>query len=165
MILYQLACVAEHRFETWFRHSEAYDDQVERGLLSCPVCGSGQVTKSIMAPAVVVGSGKRVPADMPPQNMLVPTGPPQFPAADPATGPLLDDRHRAIRAAMRAVRDKILSEGQNVGPRFPEEARSMHEGAIPVRPIHGQATRDEAKSLIEDGIMILPVPVVPEELN
>ena len=157
MILYQLACDAAHRFESWFRDSAAYDDQVDLGLLACPVCGSAKVAKSIMAPAVVGQTSRRPPVDVEAAAHV----------AAPSSGPpvLLDPRHRALRVAMRAVRDKILAEGQDVGTRFPAEARSMHEGEIPVRPIHGHATLDEARSLIEDGIMILPLPVLPEELN
>ena len=78
---------------------------------------------------------------------------------------LLDPRRRAMRAALGALRTKILSEGHDVGTRFPDQARQMHDGAIPVQPIHGQATPDEARGLIEDGIMILPIPELPEGLN
>jgi len=152
MILYQLGCTNDHSFESWFRDSAAFDHQVARGLLSCPVCGSGGVSKSIMAPAVVGASGKREA-----QKDIEPVA-----ARD---GMLLDAKHQAIRAALRAIRSKILAEGHDVGTRFPEEARLMHEGAIPVQPIHGQATPDEARGLLEDGIMILPIPTVPEELN
>ena len=154
MILYQLGCSNDHSFESWFRDSAAFDDQVAHGLLSCPVCGSGGVSKSIMAPAVVGGSTKREA-----RQDLEPA------AAGDGDGMLLDAKHRAIRAALRAIRSKILAEGHDVGTRFPEEARLMHEGAIPPLPIHGQATPDEARGLLEDGIMILPIPVVPEELN
>ena len=152
MILYQLGCTNDHSFESWFRDSAAFDHQVARGLLSCPVCGSGGVSKSIMAPAVVGASGKRET-----QKNIEPVA-----ARD---GMLLDAKHQAIRAALRAIRSKILAEGHDVGARFPEEARLMHEGAIPVQPIHGQATPDEARGLLEDGSMILPIPTVPEELN
>ena len=153
MILYRLGCANDHSFESWFRDSAAFDDQVARDLLACPICGSADVAKSIMAPAVVGASAKRI-------------GPPA-PADAPAgrEGALLDAKHRAVRAAMRAMRTKILAEGRDVGTSFPEEARQMHEGTIPVRPIHGQATPDEARGLIDDGIMILPIPSVPEELN
>ena len=154
MIRYQLGCPNDHRFETWFRDSAAFDEQVERKLLACPACGSGEVTKSIMAPAVVGASGRHEVVEALP----APTPP-------PSDGALLDPRRRAMRAALSAMRTKILSEGHDVGTRFPEEARQMHDGAIPHRPIHGQATPVEARELIEEGIMILPIPAPPEELN
>ena len=147
MIRYQLGCDNDHHFESWFRDSAAFDAQVGGGLLSCPACGSVRVAKSIMAPAVVGASARRAIA------------------VDPPGGAILDGRQREIRAALRVLRSKILSEGQDVGTRFPEEARQMHDGAVPVRPIHGQATPDEARGLLDDGIMILPIPALPEELN
>ena len=154
MIRYQLGCSNDHRFETWFRDSAAFDEQGARGLLACPVCGSDEVTKSIMAPAVVGASARRDVVAIPPA-----------PLPPPSDSPLLDPRRRAMRAALGAIRAKILSEGHDVGTRFPEEARQMHEGAIPARPIHGHASPDEARDLIEDGIMIMPIPAPPEELN
>ena len=160
MIRYQLGCTADHTFESWFRDSGAFDEQVGGGLLSCPVCGTSEVSKSIMAPAVV-GTGKvsikGVPAEMPV------SAPPPMPGATP--GPLLDPRQQLVRAAMRAVREKIMSQGTDVGTRFPQEARDMHEGSTPMRPIRGEATLDEARGLLEDGIMVMPIPPAPEELN
>ena len=155
MIRYQLGCPNDHQFETWFRDSAAFDEQLSRGLLACPACGSVEVAKSIMAPAVVGSSARREIVAVPPPGPMPPQG----------EGALLDPRRRAMRAALSAVRAKILSEGHDVGARFPEEARQMHDGAIPARPIHGRATPDEARDLIEDGIMILPIPAPPEELN
>ena len=158
MIRYQLGCTADHRFESWFRDSAAFDEQVGDGLLSCPVCGTSEVAKSIMAPAVM-GAGKvstkGVPADLPES--------PPSPGSMP--GPLLDPRQQAVRATMRAMREKIMSERHDVGTRFPQEARDMHEGSTPMRPIRGEATLDEARSLLEDGIMVMPIPPAPEELN
>jgi hypothetical protein len=152
MIRYQLACANDHHFESWFRDSSSFDTQVDAGLLSCPACGTDRVAKSIMAPAVVGAAGRReiVAREQP-----------------GARGPvaLLDDRQQALRAALRELRSKILAQGEDVGSRFPEQARQMHDGEIPTRPIHGQATPQEARGLLEDGIPILPIPVLPEELN
>ena len=153
MILYQLGCSNDHRFESWFRDSVAFDEQVKRGLLACPVCGVCAVTKSIMAPAVFGASARREVIEAAPV------------AVSPGESPLLDPRRRAMRAALGDLREKILSGGQDVGARFPDEARRMHDGGIPFRPIHGRATPDEARGLIEDGIMILPIPELPEGLN
>ena len=152
MILYTLPCDAGHRFDSWFRDSAAFDDQAARHLVSCPVCRSTAVAKTIMAPAVVGGQ----PAPDAPHR-----GAPG--AASPVA--LLDGPGQALRAAVRAFRERMLAEGTDVGRRFPEQARRMHEGYIPYQPIHGQASPDEARGLMEDGVMILPLPSLPEELN
>ena len=149
MIRYQLGCANDHSFETWFRDSASFDTQVDAGLLACPVCGTDRVAKSIMAPAVVGASARRDVEVVPAQ----------------ADASILDDRQRAVRSALRELRAKILSGGEDVGTRFPDEARRMHEGDIPTRRIHGQATPQEARGLLEDGILVLPVPLLPEELN
>ena len=145
MILYTLACDHAHRFDSWFRDGAAFDDQAARHLVSCPTCGSTTVAKTIMAPAVV---GARLEAASPPSRVA-----------------LLDEPGQALRAAAKAFRDRLLSEGKDVGRRFPDEARRMHDGDIPYQPIHGQASPEEARSLIEDGVMILPVPSLPDEMN
>ncbi len=150
MILYRLACDNGHRFDSWFRDSVAFDDQAARHLVSCPVCRSTAVAKTIMAPAVV--GGQPVPQ--------TPSPPQATPQPDLRDGP-----GRALRAAVRTFRDQLLAEGKDVGRRFPDEARRMHDGDIPYRPIHGQASPEEARSLLEDGVMILPLPSLPEELN
>ena len=150
MILFALACMNGHRFESWFASGAAYDEQVKRGLIACPRCGASDVAKTIMAPAVV----SRGPAVAPMAETPV----------APAT-PLLDNRQQAARGLLKAMRERVLSEGEDVGGRFPDQARRMHEGDIPHRPIHGQATLAEARSLLEDGVAILPLPMLPEQLN
>lgn len=150
MILYALACINGHRFESWFRNGAAYEEQTARQLIGCPFCDSAEVTKTIMAPAVVS------------RGAMVSVTPPAAPLAE---APLLDERQRAARSFLRAVRDRVLSEGEDVGTRFSDQARQMHDGDIPHRDIHGQATLEEARALIEDGVAILPLPMLPEELN
>ena len=157
MILYSLACDAGHRFDSWFRDSAAFDDQAARHLVSCPLCRSTTVAKTIMAPAVV--GGQPAP-DAPRQGV---SGLASQAASSPVT--LLDAPGQALRAAVKAFRERMLAEGTDVGRRFPAEARRMHEGDIPYQPIHGQASPEEARGLIEDGVMILPLPSLPEELN
>ena len=147
MIRYALACEAGHRFETWFRDSSAFDAQVGHGLVACPTCRSTVVAKTIMAPAVV--SGRAIAA--PPVAAELPK--------------LLDERQLAARSLVKAYRDKVLAEGEDVGTRFPEEARRMHDGDIPTKSIYGEASREEAVSLLQDGILVLPLPALPEELN
>ena len=159
MIRYQLGCANDHSFESWFRDSAAFDVQVERALLSCPVCGTDRVAKSIMAPAVVGGSARRDAETEARQAVEV------LPQRGQPDAAILDDRHREVRAALRELRTKILANGENVGARFPDEARRMHDGDIPHRQIHGHATAQEARELLGDGILVLPVPLLPEELN
>lgn len=150
MILYTLVCGNGHRFESWFRGSADFDDQSASGLVACPVCDATDVVKTIMAPAVL----SRTDA------LPVPMTPP------PRPGPLqFDSRHADARQFLKEFRDKVMSESEDVGKRFPDEARKMHEGDVPYRNIRGQATLEEARDLIEDGVAILPVPVLPEELN
>ena len=155
MIRYALACDAGHRFESWFGNSAAFDDLLEQGILSCPTCGSQHVAKSIMAPAVA-----RRATDL--QRVDGARLEESQPALDVA---LLDEKRRELRTAIRLFRDKVLVETQDVGMRFPEEARRMHDGEIAHREIRGQATIDEARALLDDGIMILPLPTLPDDLN
>lgn len=150
MIRYQLACDAGHGFESWFRDSQAYDEQAAAGLLACPVCQSARVGKSIMAPAVVARAS-------------VPAREAVRPAETPVA--LLDETTQAARELLKAVREKILADAQDVGDAFATEARRIHEGEAPARQIHGVATLAETRELLEDGIRVLPVPVVPDELN
>ena len=154
MILYTLVCDAGHRFDSWFRDSATFDDQAGRHLVCCPVCHSTSVAKTIMAPAVVGGQ----PAPEASRTAQV---------ADQGASQmaLLDGPGQALRAAVKAFRDRLMAEGKDVGRRFPDEARRMHEGDIPYQPIRGQASPEEARGLIEDGVMIMPVPSLPEELN
>ena len=156
MIRYALACDAGHRFESWFGNSAAFDSLLEQGILTCPTCGSQQVAKTIMAPAVVARRGP--PAKLG-ESSPVEAGP------APVDVALLDDKRQEIRNAIRVFRDMVLAETQDVGPRFPEEARRMHDGEIAHREIRGQATIDEARALIDDGIMVLPLPTLPDDLN
>ena len=148
MIKYALVCTAEHSFESWFPDSAAYDSQVKRGFVACPVCGTQRVSKAVMAPAVASRRDKTVES---PVEVL--------PAAAP------DPREAAMRAMMRDMRRHILENTENVGDKFPEQARQMHEGEIEHRPITGQATPEEVRELIEEGIEIMPVPEFPEDRN
>src|SRR5579871_2395548 len=134
MIKYALVCDNAHEFESWFPDSAAYDSQAKRGMVACPECGSIHSSKAIMAPSIA----RR---DRQAQDRPVPAAP----AKPPADGPpqsvaLIDERQKMLRAMMRELRAKIMENTDDVGSRFPEQARRMHEGDIPARSIRGEAS-------------------------
>ena len=144
MIKYALVCDKNHGFESWFSDSDSFDIQARHGFVSCPECDSAKVCKAIMAPAIAARLGE--------------------PMADaPAPTPVVDGPETAMRAKLRDLRRHFAEHTENVGQRFPAEARAMHDGDIAPRAIVGQATMAEARDLIEDGIAIMPVPILPED--
>jgi hypothetical protein len=152
MIKYSLICEDEHSFESWFSDSASFERQAGDGLVACPICHSPRVHKALMAPAVI-GAKK---ADAQPKA-------PGEPA--PANVALIDDRHRRLREMAAQLRQEIFAKTDDVGRRFPEEARAIHAGDAPFRSIRGQATTAEARALIDEGVGVLPVPPAPEDLN
>jgi hypothetical protein len=163
MIRYALTCEKEHAFESWFPSSEAYDKQIKRGLINCPQCGSAKVEKAIMAPRLA-----RADVDIP----EVPPSAPADPAPDatavaqPRTPVAMHSpQEREFRRKLKELRDHLTRNSDNVGGRFPEEARKMHYGEIEHRSIYGEASADEAKSLAEEGIPFHPLPILPDERN
>ena len=161
MIRYDLRCERGHAFESWFQDSSAYDAQVKRKLVSCPACGSAKVEKAIMAPRI----GRNKP------EAAAPVSAPEAPetastevSTVPST-PLMMAQERELRAKLKELRDHVTKNADNVGERFPNEARKMHYGDIEHRPIYGEASPDEARSLIEEGIEVTPLPVLPDDRN
>ena len=158
MIHYNLRCGRGHAFESWFQSSSAYESQEKRKLISCPTCGSDKVERAIMAPRVVSKKGRERSAPEPtPASMDV--------AAPAAATPLMMAQERELRTKLKELRDHIVKNADNVGERFPNEARKMHYGDIEHRPIYGEASPDEARSLIEEGIEVSPLPVLPDDRN
>jgi hypothetical protein len=156
MIRYALRCEHDHTFESWFQSSSAYDQQVKRKLVSCPVCSSVKIEKAIMAPRIVGKKGREpAPAEVPALAETPPAG---------AT-PLMLTQERELRAKLKELRDHVVKNADNVGDRFPNEARKMHYGEIEHRPIYGEASPEEAKSLIDEGVEVSPLPVLPEDRN
>src|ERR1700754_1008414 len=156
MIRYSLRCDKDHSFERWFQNSSAYDSQVKRKLVTCPVCGSAKVEKAIMAPRIVGKKGRdKVPAPV--------EAPAETPAAE--STPLMMTQERELRAKIKELRDHIVKNADNVGERFPNEARKRHYGDIEHRPIYGEASPEEAKALIDEGVEVAPLPVLPEDRN
>jgi hypothetical protein len=159
MIRYSLRCERDHSFESWFQSSSAYDTQVKRKLVTCPACGSAKVEKAIMAPQIVGKKGRDIAAPEP-----APVAPTAEVTA-PASTPLLMAQERELRAKLKELRDHIVKNADNVGERFPNEARKMHYGDIEHRPIYGEASPDEARALIDEGVEVSPLPVLPEDRN
>lgn len=140
MIIFDLKCAPQgHVFEAWFGSSADYEAQQGRGLVACPICGSGEVAKAPMAPAV--------PAK-----------------GDRSVSPAPDEVKRMLAAAA-SVQKQLLEKSEAVGDRFAEEARAIHLGEAEARAIHGSATPKQADELREEGIPVapLPFPVVPPE--
>ena len=137
MIRYALLCGYDHEFEGWFGSSTDYDDQLARGLLECPVCGSKGVRKAIMAPAVAGTKAQGEPA-----------------------GPAPEAREMMMQAA-QAVRQHVEDNFDYVGDAFASEARAIHEGRSEERGIYGEASGSEVKKLVEDGVQVAPLPQGP----
>jgi hypothetical protein len=159
MIKYQLKCGNDHAFEGWFGSSKAFDVQAQRKLVTCPVCGSANVEKAIMAPRIARSRSRKpapsaeVPAETPPA------------ATVPRSQHMLNGEQRKLLGMMRKLRDEMLAKSDYVGPRFAEEARRIHNEEVPARGIHGEATPDEVAELKEEGVKIYPVPVLPDDHN
>jgi hypothetical protein len=162
MIHYHLRCERGHAFESWFQSSTAYESQEKRKLVSCPICGSAKVERAIMAPRIVGKKGRRkaeaepVPASATPTDAMTPAS---------TSTPLLMAQERELRAKLKELRDHIVKNADNVGERFPNEARKMHYGDIEHRPIYGEASPDEARALVEEGVEVSPLPVLPDDRN
>ena len=169
MIKYALICDHGHTFESWFSNAEGYDTQVKRGFVECPTCQSKQVSKAMMAPAVSTSRRKeaiaaQAAAAIQAQAASAPPAP--APAPQPAQPvALLDEGQQALRAMVRDLHEKLTENSTDVGDRFASEARDMQSGDAPQRPIHGRATLEEAKALIEEGVPVMPLPTLPDEWN
>jgi hypothetical protein len=156
MIRYNLRCERGHAFESWFQSSAAYETQEKRKLVNCPSCGSAKVERAIMAPQIVSKKGRD---NAPPPPVAASD------AAAPGSTPLMMAQERELRAKLRELRNHIVKNADNVGERFPNEARKMHYGDIEHRPIYGEASPAEARSLIEEGVEVSPLPVLPDDRN
>ncbi len=139
MIVFDLKCPDGHVFEAWFGSSEDYEGQLARGLVECALCGNRAIQKAVMAPAVSP-KGNRSPAGA--QTVTGGDGQPV----------------KALMRALAAAQAEIERTADFVGEAFAEEARAMHFGETPERGIYGQATQDEVKSLLDDGVPVAPMP-------
>ena len=154
MIVYDLICEQNHRFEGWFGSSADFADQRERGLLSCPNCGSVQISKAPMAPAVPAKGNTR--ADVSQEQST--------PVSNQPMSPELQEAMVKLASAQA----EALKKSTWVGDKFAETSRKMHYGEADEKPIHGQASLEEAKSLVDEGIAVAPLPfpvAPPDKLN
>jgi hypothetical protein len=147
VIRYALSCEHGHAFESWFRDAAAYDEQVAAGFLACPACGSERVEKAIMAPHVAQKADRDRPAARA--------------AAEERPVSLVSPEDAELRAKVKALREHLTANADYVGPGFAEEARRIHYGEIEERGIRGQASREAADSLREEGIEVFSLPVPP----
>jgi hypothetical protein len=161
MIHYNLRCDQGHTFESWFQSSSAYEAQEKRQLVSCPSCGSTKVERAIMAPQIVSKRGREIAAPVP----AAPAPAAATEVTTPTSTPLLMAQERELRVKLKELRDHIVKNADNVGERFPTEARKMHYGDIDHRPIYGEASPDEARALVEEGVEVTPLPVLPDDRN
>ncbi len=139
MIKFSLSCTDSHSFEAWFDSSAGFDAQKQRGDIHCPVCGSASVDKSLMAPSVMTARKResvRVAAHVAEADM---------------------------QEMMRKLRKHLTENAEHVGDRFAEEARRIHYDEAEKRGIYGEATSEEVRSLLEEGIEFHPLPTLPED--
>lgn len=141
MIRFSLICEHEHEFEGWFRASDDFEVQKKRGLVDCPNCGSHRIEKALMAPAVSTGRKQ--------EKVALAMG----------------EAQKQAMAQLKALSEKMRENADYVGDKFAEEARKIHFGETDPRGIYGEATPSEAKSLAEDGVEFMPIPVFPDDQN
>ena len=133
MIVFDLHCAQHHRFEAWFKDGAAFDRQAAAGEVACPECGDATITKAPMAPRLARGTAleeQRSKGEM----------------------------AKAIRETMTEFRRTVESSCDYVGDKFAEEARRIHYGETDKRDIYGEATVEEARDLIEEGVQVAPIP-------
>lgn len=159
MIRYALICDRRHEFEIWFNSSADYDKQTKRKLVTCPVCNSSKVEKAIMAPAIASKRKSRA------HEIAIASAPEPAAPETNAQVAMISPQEQELRSKLKELRDHLTRNSDNVGEKFPEEARKMHYGEIEHRSIYGEASPDEARKMHEEGIEFHPLPVLPDEKN
>jgi hypothetical protein len=155
MILYRLRCSDDHEFEGWFRNADAFDTQRDAGALECPVCGSKDVAKALMAPSIAKGREVAVPAPAAQAQGEVPT---EIQAMHPAAKQAAE-----LKRQLRALRRVVEENCDYVGDRFAEEARKIHYGEVDARGIYGESTPEESERLRDEGIEFGAIPWVRDD--
>ena len=146
MIKFSLICENDHDFDGWFSSSEDFEKQQKKSLVQCPYCDSAKVEKSLMAPSVSTSRKKEARNE----SLAMAT---------------MDAKSQELMAEMRKIRDKVLANSEDVGEKFPEEARKIHYGESDPKGIYGQANVEEVKELLDEGIAVAPVPALPDDAN
>ncbi|MCO5158692.1 MAG: DUF1178 family protein [Aquamicrobium sp.] len=141
MIRFSLSCDKDHAFDGWFRNGDDFDAQKKRGLVSCPVCQSVKVEKALMAPSVSTGRKR--------ETMALAMG----------------EEQRKALAKLKAMAEEARKNADYVGDKFAEEARRIHFGEVEPRGIYGEATTEEARGLLDDGVDFVPLPAFPDDTN
>ncbi|MBU1313500.1 MAG: DUF1178 family protein [Alphaproteobacteria bacterium] len=142
MIRYSLVCDSGHAFEGWFSESADFDRQVATGFLTCPTCNSAAISKSLMAPSVSTARRK-----------------------DEKRAVAMDMAQKQVMAKLREAVSAIKANAEDVGEKFPEEARKIHYGEADARGIIGKASVEEVRALVDEGIEVAPLPVLPDDAN
>ena len=155
MIKYTLSCASGCRFEAWFPNSEACNAQLSDKQISCPLCGSQELSKALMAPSISTAK-QELPVQDAPEASEPQTS--SEPAVASGLPPSVENHRRAMEERLRALRAHIESTADNVGDAFASEARKIHDGESEERAIYGNATPDEVEELTEDGIPVAPIP-------
>ncbi len=141
MVIYNLLCKKKHTFEGWFPSFEDFQKQADKKLISCPTCGTNKVEKVPHACAVHVKKEQPTPPlEKPKQTPPAPPSPAEF------------------KEMLLKVHHYVKENFEDVGPRFAEEAREIHKGEAEERPIHGTATQEETKELVEEGVPFIALP-------
>lgn len=141
MIRFSLICEQAHEFEAWFRNNDDFDTQARRGFVECPHCGSNKVEKALMAPAVSTSRKQ--------EKIALAMG----------------EAQKHAMAQLKALSEKLRENADYVGDKFAEEARKIHFGETDPRGIYGEATAEEVRDLVEDGVDFMPIPVFPDDRN
>ena len=137
MKVLDLECPQHHVFEGWFGSEDDFQGQLAQGLVECPICGDTHVAKRLSAPRINLG----------------------VPAAEPARNEVMTTRDPALQAKWLQMVRHVLDNTEDVGQRFAEEARRIHYGETEERAIRGQASAEETRALLEEGIGVLPLPL------
>lgn len=147
MKVLDLQCGHQHGFEGWFASEDDFASQLQRGLVSCPLCGDARIEKKLSAPRLNLRTSRH---DAAPEAPAAESSP-----ADPRTSP------QALQAQMLSTLRRLVAESEDVGEKFADQARAMHHGEVERRNIRGRTTPREAIELLEEGVDVLPLPALP----
>lgn len=155
MIHFNIICDNAHEFDSWFVSNAAYEQQQQKGLVSCPVCGSVNVQKQLMAPAIPSRSNRQTDTAKK--------------KAEQIQTAVLSDKNdpqvQALKQSIREIRRQVAENAEYVGEDFAKTAREIHNEEQPARGIYGEASLEDAQSLLEEGVDVLPLPGLPEDQN